>query len=333
MKMKSEEAKRSKDHLKVMVRTKKYRMRTTGRVMKYGTQSFARNAWLSVAAIAIMTVTLLVLTATLVVTSAMGTAMDMVREQVDMSVYVRQEATRSEIDEIMGRMGQLVSVQNIRYVTPEEANAQAVAKIIEAENITDEDLIMAMAEAPNKLPWTLNVKIVDLNDPSELEEFVYHDEVTSELLDAKPPSFSSSHRETINNIAGTMRGVEIGGLVAAGVFGVIAILVVFNTIRMAIFNRKEEIYMMKLIGASKSFVRGPFVWEAMMYGVIAGGLSAGVTFVGLGLLDGKFGGTLTPTVELAWEWWWVVVVGLVLVGVVIGVVSARLATRKYLKLR
>jgi len=308
-------------------------MRTAKRVVKYGAQSFTRNAWLSVAAIAVMTVTLVVMAATLVVTSAMGTAIDMVRSQVDMSVYVKQDAERSKIDEMVGRMGQLGSVLDVRVVSPEEANAKAIDKIIADENIADRDLIEAMREAPNKLPWTLNVKIADLNDPGELEHFVYNDEVMAGMLDARPPSFSSSHRETIDKIASVMRGVEFGGLVAAGVFGVIAILVVFNTIRMAIFNRKEEIYMMKLIGASKGFVRGPFLVEAMMYGLLAGALAAGLVFAGVAMLDGGFDGALDPTVAFMWEWWWLIVAGLVAAGMLVGVVSAVLATGKYLKLR
>ena len=333
MKMKNEAKERSKDHLKQMLRTRKYRARAAGRVVKYGTQSFARNAWLSAAAIAIMMITLLVMAATLVVTNAMGAAIDIVKTQVDMSVYIVQEAEQSKIDEIMGRMVQLSSVTAVSATTPEEANRMAIDKIISEEQIEDQDLIDAMREAPNKLPWTLNVKIVDLNETGELEHFVYNDTSMEEMLDAKPPSFSSSHRETINNIATTMRGVEVGGLIAAAVFGVIAILVVFNTIRMAIFNRKEEIYMMKLIGAGKGFVRGPFVVEAMMYGLIAGGLATIVTVVGVQLLEGQFGGTLNPTVEFVREWWWLILAGLVTLGMLIGVVSAMLATRKYLKLK
>lgn len=330
--MKSGAQKRSKDNLKQMMRGKKYRGRSARRVMKYGAQSFARNAWLSVAAVAIMTITLLVMAATLVVTSAMGTAIDMVREQVDMSVYVKQDAEQSKIDEIMGRMIQLPSVLEVRYVTPEEAHRRAIEKIIAESDLTDDE-IEALEEAPIKLPWTLNVKIADLNDPGELEYFVYNDESIEGMLDAKPPSFSSSHRETIDNIAGIMRGVEIGGLVAVGVLCVIAILVVFNTIRMAIFNRKEEIYMMKLIGASKSFVRGPFLVEAMMYGLLAGGITVGLAFTGVRLIENGFGGVIKPTADLVWDFWFLVAAGLVLAGVLIGVISALLATRKYLKLK
>ncbi|MDR3298406.1 MAG: permease-like cell division protein FtsX [Candidatus Nomurabacteria bacterium] len=332
-KQKSEVEIRSKSNLKRMTKARKHRSRTTARVLKYGTQSFARNTWLTVAAIAIMTITLLVMSATLIVTSAMGTAIDMVREQVDMSIYIKQESTRSEVDEMVGRLSQLPSVRGVRIVSYEEAFIESTEKMISENNITDEDVIEEMMMAPNKFPWTLNVKIADLNDPSELEYFVNNDESMRGKLDVKPPSFASSHRETIDNIAATMNAIKMGGLIAAGVFAVIAILVVFNTVRMAIFNRKEEIQMMKLIGASKGFVRGPFVVEAMLYGVVAAGISGVLVGVGVSFLDGKFGGTLTPTVAFIREWWILLAAGLLVGGMLLGIFSALLATKKYLKMK
>lgn len=322
----------SKEQLKKMVKTTNHRARTAGRVVKYGTKSLARNAWLTIAAIAIMTITLLVLSATLIVTSAMKTVIATVTEQVDMSIYIKQEATQEEIDRIIGRMGQLETVTNIEYTTPEAANQSAIEKIIADENITDQDIIDAMYEAPNKLPWTLNVKIADLNDPSELEDFVYNDESMLNMLDAKEPSFSSGHRQTINNIATTMRSIEIGGLIAAGVFAIIAILIIFNTIRMAIFNRKEEIYMMKLVGASKSFIRGPFIVEAMLYGLIAASITCALIYLAVSLLNGRFDGALGPTVALMYQYWYLCLAALLVSGALLGVFSSLLATHKYLKM-
>ncbi|MFV0484843.1 MAG: cell division protein FtsX [Candidatus Saccharimonadales bacterium] len=324
---------RSRSNLKRMVKTQKHRGRSTARVLKYGTQSFARNTWLTIAAIAIMTITLLVMSATLIITSAMGTAIDMVREQVDMSIYVKQETTQSEVDEIVGRISQLPSVRGVSVVSYEAAFIESTEKMIADNNITDETVIEEMMDAPNKFPWTLNVKIIDLNDPSELEEFVANDESIKDKLDAKEPSFASSHREMINNIASTMNGIKIGGLIAAAVFAVIAVLVVFNTVRMAIFNRKEEIQMMKLIGASKSFVRGPFVVEAMLYGVVAAVIAGVIAFGCVTILDGTFGGTLEPTVDFICKWWPLLGAGLLVGGMLLGIFSALLATRKYLKMK
>lgn len=327
------DATHSKNQLKKMVQTPNHRARTAGRVLKYGTKSLARNAWLTIAAIAIMTITLLILSVTIIATSAMRTVIANITEQVDMSIYIKQSATQDEINDIVARIKNLASVTDVVFTSPEAANQEAINKLIKEENISDQDIIDAMYEAPNKLPWTINVKIVDLNDPSELENFVYHDASMEGMLDAKAPSFSSSHRETINNIASTMRGIEIGGLIAAGVFAVIAILVVFNTIRMAIFNRKEEIYMMKLVGASKGFIRGPFIVESMLYGLISASITCALIYAAASLLNGRFDGALGPTVAIMYQYWYLVFAALLASGVLIGVFSSLLATHKYLKMR
>ena len=132
-----------------------------------------------------------------------------------------------------------------------------------------------------------------------------------------------------------MHKVELVGFAAAGVFAVIAILIVFNTIRMAIFNRKEEIYMMRLVGASTSFIIGPFLVEASLYGavaaVVASALSYGLTYALA--QSAQFGSLVTPSFNLMMNYWYVGPSLLLVVGIVIGVFSALCAARKYLKVK
>ena len=80
--------------------------------------------------------------------------------------------------------------------------------------------------------------------------------------------FSGDRQQALKTVGDWVHLASIGGSIATVVFVVISSLVVFNTIRMAIFNRKDEIQMMKLIGAERSFIRGPFIVEAVMYGFI-----------------------------------------------------------------
>jgi cell division transport system permease protein len=116
---------------------------------------------------------------------------------------------------------------------------------------------------------------------------------------------------------------------------VIAFLIIFNTIRMAIFNRHEEIYMMKLIGADKGFIRGPFIVEAIIYGILAA-IFAGIILIGMlsvlreHLVD--YGVEIESTYNLAQGYWPVFFLALLLVGIFIGTISSYLATRKYLRL-
>ncbi len=324
-------AKISKERLNRITKTRKHHLRTGARVMKYGAKSFVRNTWLSVAAIAIMAITLIVLSATLVATHAMNTTIEMVESQVDMSIYVKQGATNEQINKIISNLEALDSVTSVTSTSPEEANNESIRKLIAESNITDKAYIQALYEAPNKIPWTINVKLKNLNDTSELERFVDEDPSMTNMLDARPPSFATSHRETIDRIASIMNRVEIFGLGAAAIFALIAILIVFNTIRMAIFNRKEEIYMMHLVGASHWFIMGPFVVEASLYGVVAAGIAGAAIYATVFAIRGGLGATIEPTIDLMTKYWYFVAAGLLAVGILIGVISALLASRKYIK--
>ena len=322
----------SKERLRRITKARKHRIRTTGRVVKYGAKSFARNTWLSAAAIAIMAITLIVLGATIIATDVMKTTIREVESQVDISVYIKQEATLEQVERIIGRMTQLETVTDVSYVTPEDANRNTIENLIRDNNITDETMISELYDAPNALPWTLNIKLVSLDDTSELENFVNNDESTKDMLDARPPSYANKNRETIDQIAHIMNRIQLIGLVAAGVFAIIAILIVFNTIRMAIFSRKEEIYMMKLVGASKWFITGPFVVEAALYGVVAAIVAGAVVYGAVYGLNTQMGAIISPTFNLMKEYWYFVVSAFLLGGIVIGIISSLLATRKYLKL-
>jgi cell division transport system permease protein len=184
------------------------------------------------------------------------------------------------------------------------------------------------------MPWIVNVKVVDIDDTTELENFVDNDTSMRNMLDAKPPTYKSENRNTVNRIAGIMNRIRLAGLAAAGVFAVIAILVVFNTIRMSIFNRKEEIYMMRLVGASRWFIIGPFVVEASFYGIISSIAAALVAFFGTFALRDSIGQALmNPTISLMQSYWLYFSASIMFIGVMIGVVSALLATRKYVKVK
>lgn len=326
----------SKERLNRITKTHRHHVRTNARVLKYGAKSFVRNTWLSVAAIAIMAVTLVVLSATLIATHAMGTVINKIEQQVDMSIYLDQGTTEEQVSKIVSRMTQLETVIEVSSVSPSEANKAAIEKILaRSKDLTakeKETYRQNLLEAPNKLPWTLNVKLVNLNNTQELEDFVSNDESLKDLLDKNnTPSYASDRRDTIDKIAGTMSRVELIGLAAAGIFALIAILVVFNTIRMAIFNRKEEIYMMRLVGASRWFIVGPFVVEASFYGIVAALIAGGISYASAFALQSQFGTTLDPTLEIMRNFWYLALCALLVAGVLLGVVSSLLATRKYLK--
>lgn len=331
---KREQAIASKTRLRRITKTKGHSVRTNNRVLKYGAKSFVRNAWLSVAAIAIMTITLIVLAVTVIATNVLGTAISQVEDRVDYSIYIKQTATEDEINEIVTRMTALDDVTEVTATSPEESNRDAIRKMINDSKITDPDIIKGLYEAPNKMPWILNVKLVAIDDTSALENFVDNDSSMRGMLDVKEPTYKTENRNTVNNIAGIMGRIRMIGLVAAAVFAVIAILVVFNTIRMSIFNRKEEIYMMRLVGASRWFIVGPFVVEATIYGIISAVIAGLASYFGSFALRDSVGQVLMdPTLQLMRSYWYYFSAALLVVGILIGTISALLATRKYVKVK
>ena len=97
----------SRERLRRISKTRHHYLRTNARVMKYGAKSFARNTWLSIAAIAIMAVTLIVLSVTMIATHALSTTIDKIEQQIDMSIYLKQSTSSDQVDRVIGRMTQL----------------------------------------------------------------------------------------------------------------------------------------------------------------------------------------------------------------------------------
>jgi cell division transport system permease protein len=301
------------------------------RMCRYGINNFSRNTWLTIAATAVMTITLLIMFMTLVARQVLVDTVDSIKQKVDMSIYVKTDTSAEDAKTIKSDIEKLSSVRSVTYVSPQDARND-FAK----QNASDVQTLEALNEATNKLPGTFRVSIIDINDPSQLDKFVKTNELYKANADpGHPASFSGERRSAIQNIGRAVQFAESAGLIASVIFIVISALIVFNTIRMAIFNRKEEIQMMKLIGADRSFIRGPFVVEAVVYGFIAAVIA---TILGVTALYGmqeklaSYEVAISGTIQSVTVYIGVVLLVMMLAGAAIGVVSSLLATRKYLKI-
>lgn len=301
------------------------------RMCRYGVNNFSRNAWLSIAATAVMTITLLMIFITFSAHHVLTDTVNQIREKVDMSIYLKTDTSEADATAIKNELLKLPSVKRVNYVSP----AQARDNFAE-ENKDSNAALDALNEATNKFPGTLNINVVDINNTSELDHFVKTDKLVKEHIDPnRAPSFAGDRRSAIKNIGRIVSFAQQVGIGASILFVAISSLIVFNTIRMAIFNRKEEIQMMKLIGADRNFIRGPFIVEAIMYGFIAALISTTLGIVILYLSkDGllSYGIQVKSAVEMATTYLGIVVLAMIVLGAVIGVISSLLATRRYLKI-
>lgn len=300
------------------------------RMCRYGIDNFSRNAWLTIAATAVMTITLLILFTAVVSRSVLTDTVAQLREKVDMSVYLKTETTEDQAQSIIDEMKQLSTVRSVTFISAESAR-QAIAE----ENKNDLEYLEALKEATNKNPAVLRVVVKDINDTSELSGYVDSSETLKPHLDPnRDPSFAGSRKAAIENIGNAIGFAEKAGIGAGILFIAISSLIIFNTIRMAIFNRKEEIQMMKLIGADQSFIRGPFIVEAIMYGFFAALIATAIGFGVLFTTEPALSNYLTvqPTLDFVTIYIGLVLLAMIVAGAIIGILSSLLATRRYLKI-
>lgn len=314
----------------------KRRVLTFIRMCRYGINNFSRNIWLTVAATAVMTITLLIIFTTFAARSILQDSIGVLSEKVDMSIYLKSDASKEKVDKVIQDLNSLSNVSSVNYISPEQAEKNFIESNKESSSTLDA-VNEARETGTPTFPATLRINLKDIQDTTQLTAFVDENTTLKEIIHPdRKPSFSSDRRAAIESIGRTVGFAEKAGLLASVVFVAISSLIVFNTIRMAIFNRKEEIQMMKLIGADPSFIRGPFIVEAVVYGFIAAVIATGIGTVLLVMSQDKlkaYGVAVDDTIRTVVYYSPFVLIAMVLLGAIIGVISSYLATRKHLKLR
>lgn len=322
-----------KQNSKVVMEQKRRRraMLTFWRIVKYGISSFMRNAWLSVAATAVMTITLLIIFSSFVAGSVLNTTVGEIKDKVDMSIYLKKGVSQENIEKIRVSLSNLKTVKEVNFIDAQKARENFAAKNAEIEGISE-----ALGESSDEFFGTFNVKMVDISETEELKKHVEGTDFIKNNLNANhPPTYASSRKEIIDNISNTANFAQKIGILAASIFTVISGLIIFNTIRMAIFNRREEIYMMKLIGANKNFISGPFLIESIVCGILASILASSLGYAMISVAQPKlenYGVVVSDQFAQLGFYFMIVLPILMVIGSVIGVLSSFFATRKYLKI-
>lgn len=304
---------------------------TLARIFQYGVSAFTRNTWLTTAATAVMTVTLLIIVSSFMMRMIFADTIDVIQKRIDVSIYLVDDITTEQRSNFERAIRNVSIVTDIQYISKEQAR-----KNFEQQNRSELENLEALREVQdNPFPASLRVSTSDPNRLSEISDVAQRGEFKD--LQSAPPSNAGERREAIDKIAGWSRTFETASLIASVVFVIISMLIIFNTIRMAIFNRREEIQMMRLIGADPSFIRGPFIVEASLYGVLAAAIASVLIYLLIVVQTGVFDGLqaqeiqVANTIALFKSWPFLVVPLMMLVGIAIGILSSLLAMRRYLK--
>ena len=302
---------------------------TLSRVARYGLRNFTRNAWLTIAATAVMVITLLIIFVTVVASSVLGEAITSQKQKIDLSLYIKANASEDVLRTLAGKLRIQPNVTEVSISTSENEYKKASKDNVEGWSlVVDEGIKPA-------IPAVIHVKLADMSKRKAIEKFISGDPQFKQWVDSSVANSQDveARQQTINKLSSLMDIASRVGIVAGSFFVVISVLIIFNTIRMTIFSRRDEISMMKSIGADSYFIRGPFLIEAELYGVIAAIIAMVVGYLLSTKLLPSLGGYIEvkQTKSFILHWWWLILLGMITTGFVIGDLSARLALRKYLK--
>jgi len=304
-------------------------MITFWRVFKSGFRNTFRNAWLSSAATVIMAVTLLIMTFFAFSIIFVRSQLNEVQKKIDLTVFISDEAGEAQIKELQNKLLQVDGVESVQFVSKADA-----LKRLEDSSEEGKKLAKSATDIGNPLPSSLEVKLAKLDDIGGVNKRIRDLPEAVIITETSFDSRDDNRKGVIENVIKISNGVTRVGAVLSVVFLLIALMIIFNTIRMAIFTRREEIEIMKLVGATKWFVRGPFIVEGSMYGVF-GATIATITLVPIGRVAGQF---LTDkfnagsTVAYFGANFWLIVLCMDGLGILIGAVSSWLAISRHLKL-
>ncbi len=295
------------------------------RIMRSGWEKFSRDTSSSSAALLVMVIVLSIVTSLFFLQGIGSFLIQSLQESVDVSTFLKDSAVAEEITALQQSLSALPEVKEVVYVSKEDALAQFVERHEKDQVILDSlDAIGA-----NPLLASINIKAWDPTSFKKITEFLE----TTPLASIVQNVDFHERAPVISKLAAITSGVRTTMLAGSIFAGLIAVLVVFNTIRLTIYSSKEEIEVMRLVGASNMFIRSPF----LLQGIIVGGLACVITFillVPLTLFLSSKPETFVPQFNL-FEYFmsnfFMILFLQLFVGIGLGVLSSMIAIRKYLK--
>ncbi|MDP1709887.1 MAG: permease-like cell division protein FtsX [Candidatus Komeilibacteria bacterium] len=301
---------------------------TLSRIVKFSLQNFLRNFWLAVVTITIIVLTLFSVTSLILVNSVMEQAIVLVKDKVDVSVYFKPTVSQEQIFLVQTNLQALNYVKDIKYVS----KADALAKL--HEQYQNSPLILeALRELQsNPLGDTLIVSTRETTDYQKVVDVLNTTPSYASLIDNK--SFDDN-RYIIEKLETLATQVRRGGWGITIFFALVAVLVIVNTIRIAIYTHRDEIAIMKLVGASNTFVRGPFLGEAILYAFVGTLITVILTYLVANFSNPYIAGLLGSNDFSLLNYLnvhFIIIFGLELLGMVIfSVLATAVALSRYLK--
>lgn len=298
------------------------------RIIKAGFINFTRNGLISYAAVLVVTITLSVITTIILLQTVLYFSLNLIKNKVDVTIYFNVGAPEDQITLLQSSLGKLPEVAEVSFTSAEEA-----LRIFRNRHQNDYPTIQALDEiGSNPLGAYLNVKAKEISQYENIANFLKSDNAlvlgSANIIDKVN---YHQNKLVIDRLNAIISGAQKLGFLVTLLLIIVSVIITFNTIRLTIFISKEEIGVMRLVGASKMRVRGPFMIEGAIYGIIATIL----TLILFWPLTAWLGRNMTGFLGINIYDYYVsnffqIFVIILLSGIILGGISSSLAIRKYL---
>ena len=301
------------------------------RIFRSGFISFWRNSFISLSSVLVMTVTLFVMGSLIFLGATLNATLELIKNKVDVNVYFVTSAAEEDILALKARLEALPEVSSVEYISRE-----GVLSRFHERHENDQLTFQVLDElGENPFGATLNIKAKETSQYEGIANFLQSESALQSGGESIVDTVNYfQNRAAIEKLDTIIKSSQTFGLVVTIVLVVASVIITFNTIRLVIYTSKDEISVMRLVGASDAYIRGPFVFEGSMYGFVAAIITLilfyPLTFWLGPLTEGFFGDInifryyISNFGEI-----FLLIIG---TGIILGAISSYLAVRKYLKL-
>jgi|SRR3989344_3018120 len=301
------------------------------RVIRTGFFNFWRNGTVSLASVLVMTVTLLVVGFISFFNAVLDTSLAELQSKIDINVTFVTTAQEADILSIKHSLETLPEVLLVTYVSREEA-----LEAFKERHANDQSILAALEElGENPLGSTLNIKARDPSQYASVAEFLEsNDTLSSDGITIIDRVNYFQNKTAIDRLTKIISSADKLGLALTVFLIIVSMLIAFNTIRLTIYIARDEISVMRLVGASTSYIQGPFVVLGIIYGLAAAIITLLTLFGVTYWLAGVTGGFLSTFNIFSYYLRNFLEIALIIIGsgVLVGAFSSILAIRKYLKI-
>jgi cell division transport system permease protein len=235
------------------------------RILAAGLTGFYRNRTVSLSSIFILTITLSLVASLFLFNSVFNYSVDQIKSKVDISIYFKPDAEESDITTVKNTIQKLAEVEKVIYTSKEE-----VLNDFKTKHQNDQVTMEALNELnSNPFGATLSVKARDTDPYDDIINKINSNNLLGNASSSVDSINYSDIKTSIDRLTNIVDWLSNIGFILTVIFMLMSVMIVYNTVRLAIFVFRDEISVMKLVGASNFYIRGPFIVESAIYGLIA----------------------------------------------------------------